>query len=156
MGPRTLVGVLCAANLVAGIGLGVTFDQVVLHPHVVAPHGRGHRDGERRGPGGHGRELERLTQRLDLDAAQAEQVKAILDARRPLFAQAMKEVEPKLRSLRDETDAKIRAVLRPDQAARLDELRREWEQADRARHAAPAPGQDTKQDAKGPVPGSEK
>jgi Spy/CpxP family protein refolding chaperone len=119
MAPKALLALLCAANLVVGVGIGVAGDRTVF--------ARTRRDRN----GGGGRDLSRLVERLDLDAAQQDQVKTILASQRALFSDCMKDVKPKLKALREDSDAKIRAVLRPEQVTRLDDLRREWETRDR-------------------------
>lgn len=126
MSPRLLVGLLCLVNLVAGVGLGVALDRTVLveRPHK---HGRGDRPDFAR----------MLEKRLDLDAEQAKKVREILATRRPLFEEAMHDVRPKLDAIRAESDAQIRAVLRPDQAARWDELRKDMQRHERERGSAP-------------------
>lgn len=116
MSPRLLVVLLSTVNLIAGVAIGIVVDRTVLTER---------RWGGRGGRPDPARELEK---KLDLDAEQAKKVREIFAACRPQFEACMREVQPKLDALRQESNNQIRALLRPDQQARFDELRKEWQQ----------------------------
>lgn len=61
---------------------------------------------------------------LGLSPDQAARARAILDRHRAELEAAIQETFPRVRAIQDRIDQEIRAVLTPDQAARLDELRR--------------------------------
>ena len=116
---RTVAVLLLLAALVAGGGIGYTLGE--------ARHG--HRHDGRRGPDGY---LERLTRELDLDTAQQDSVRALLDRMKPrydsLWAVQRVEVEslralhrPAHETLRAAVRSAIRAQLRPDQQQRYDD-----------------------------------
>jgi Spy/CpxP family protein refolding chaperone len=114
--PRLLILLVCVVNLVAGTAVGVVLDRTVF-----AEQHRGWSGGRRF-------DMARmLEKRLDLDADQAKKVRDILAARRPAFDEAMREIRPRLDAARVESENAIRAVLRPEQVARYDELRTEWQ-----------------------------
>lgn len=82
-----------------------------------------------KGPKG-GDRLANLTEQLSLTPAQVEQIKPILnserDAMRALNQDTSLDREakrPKMREIRDAHNAKIRAVLTPDQQAKMDSMR---------------------------------
>jgi len=114
MGPRILIALACTASLATGLGLGVALDR------ALAERRRAALDHEAKPA----RAASYLERRLDLDAAQTDRVRAILEARWPKFEEIMNDVRPRLRALHVEMDAEIRALLRPEQAAKLEELRR--------------------------------
>jgi Spy/CpxP family protein refolding chaperone len=114
--PRLLVALVCIVNLVAGAAIGVVVDRTVF---AEQHHGPG---------GGHRFDMAKtLEKRLELDADQAKKVRDILAARRPAFDEAMREARPRLEAARLESENAIRAVLRPDQAVKYDELRSDWQ-----------------------------
>jgi hypothetical protein len=106
---------VAVASLTAGAALGVAGDRVLTARARAET--RSWRESA----------VARLESRLALDKDQVVKVRAIFDAQHPRFVEIMREVQPELRALHDRTDAEIRKVLRPEQAAKLDELRREWE-----------------------------
>lgn len=80
--------------------------------------------------GGKGDRLATLTEQLSLTPAQVEQIKPILnserDAMRALNQDTSLDREakrPKMREIREAHDAKIRALLTPDQQAKMDAMR---------------------------------
>jgi Spy/CpxP family protein refolding chaperone len=97
------------------------------------------------GPGSGGAPIERLTQDLGLDAAQAAQVKQILDAQhakmdaeRAQFEASgtrpsREEMHAKHEQMDAELDQQLSAVLTPEQLAKFQELRKH-------RHMGPPPG----------------
>jgi Spy/CpxP family protein refolding chaperone len=95
-------GVLAVVGIFAlGIVFGGALSFVLVH-HVIRPaflRSRG--DGEMR--------IERITRRLDLDAAQQERVRAI-----------MERGHEKMRGVLDETRKEIRAELRAEQLRKFD------------------------------------
>ncbi len=158
MGPRGIVGLLCGTTLVAGVAGGIAVDRFVLLRYWKGERHRFGRDGREFGagrefggrefggrefggprefgPGGPrgdrgdrgDRELNRFVEKLSLDAEQTEKVRAILVAGRTKAGEVMREVRPRFKACREQTETEIRSVLRPDQVAKLDALRKEWEE----------------------------
>lgn len=79
-----------------------------------------------RGPGGPPplppEVMNRLASELELDAAQHEQVKKILDDRRERLDQVHREARERFDKEQRDLHAAIRAVLRPEQQARFDKF----------------------------------
>lgn len=75
------------------------------------------------------RRLEALARRLDLDEGQREAIRKVMEdhgeERRALIRNALQPCSDALHSAQEQLDAQIRAVLRPDQAARFDALSKE-------------------------------
>ncbi len=73
--------------------------------------------------------MEHLTKMLDLTAAQQEQVKAVFDGsqgqRKAIIDEPLSRADrrAKLKALMDDTRAKIRAVLTPEQQQKFDAMR---------------------------------
>ena len=125
-GPRTTVALLVAVNLLAGATGGVAIDRAFFRsdasPASDAPpvHQKG-------------RFFEMLKKELGLDEQQTDRVHAILDAYRPecqrIIAESRKRIDvqadAELVRLHAEEDAELAKVLRPEQVARLAEIRRE-------------------------------
>ncbi|HZU99854.1 MAG TPA: periplasmic heavy metal sensor [Planctomycetota bacterium] len=105
----------CALNFAAGVGIGVSVDR------RCGPH-HGPKDG-----GPHGG----MSRSLGLDADQEPVVRAILDKHRPEFDAVRAEEAAKLAAVRDATDAELKTVLRPEQYARLLEMRKDFERHER-------------------------
>jgi hypothetical protein len=118
MGPKTLLSLACAACLVTGAALGITIDRGLLGRSLPAVAQK------KREPYA----VAYLADRLELDAAQLEKVRAILEAYRPRVTEITKDVRPKLKALHEEIDAELRPILRPEQVAELAAVRREWEE----------------------------
>jgi len=104
--PRSARGLLA---IVAIFALGVVFGAALSF--AIAHHtGRPGRMGPRHdGP----MAIDRMTRRLDLDAAQQKEVRAILE-----------HGHAKVRGFMDDTRREIRAVLRPDQQEKFDRIHR--------------------------------
>jgi Spy/CpxP family protein refolding chaperone len=91
---------------------------------------------DRPGKGGRGERGEKgdrlamLTEQLSLTPDQVEKVKPILNSEREALRALMQDTStdreakrPKMREIRDAHNAKIRAVLTPDQQAKMDSMR---------------------------------
>jgi Spy/CpxP family protein refolding chaperone len=87
-----------------GVVFGLALSFVLVH-HVSPPARLGL---QREGP----MPVERMTRELDLDAAQKEKVRAILERGHAT-----------MRGVLDDTSREIRAVLRPDQQTKFDQMR---------------------------------
>ena len=104
--PRSARGLLAVIAIFAlGVVFGAALSFAILH-HTsrLGRMGRGH-DGPMA--------IERMTRRLDLDAGQQKEVRAILE-----------HGHAKVRGFMDDTRQEIRAVLRPDQREKFDRIRR--------------------------------
>jgi Spy/CpxP family protein refolding chaperone len=102
--PRSSRGALAVLAIFAlGIVFGVAISFVLVH-HVIRP---AFLAGRHEGP----MSVERITRRLDLDAAQQEKVRAILE-----------DGHKKIRAILDETRRQVRDQLRPEQQEKLDKL----------------------------------
>ena len=64
-----------------------------------------------------------LDRRLKLDANQREQLHTIMDDARGQITTLRTEVHPKIEAIYQQTDAKIQALLQPDQLARYQKIR---------------------------------
>jgi Spy/CpxP family protein refolding chaperone len=152
MRAKLLIAAMCAMNIVLGFIVGVAADRACLAsqdtatvttastpapeaspspvvaespaPSTAPVRSRSHRRRGRRG----GHMLRHMTQRLNLDKAQAEQVGEILKGMRKRFHLAFKAVRPKLNALHEESNAAIRALLTPEQQVHFDALKTEHEQ----------------------------
>ena len=60
---------------------------------------------------------------LDLTPRQWEEVRAIVERRRPELEAILRETYPKVRKINEEIEADVRVVLTPEQSARLDRIR---------------------------------
>lgn len=116
---RWLAVLVAVAIFGAGAAAGIAADRLIAAGHGDAPE-------HRRPPRGPDELLERYRERLDLDQAQTATVSGILHAR---FAEAD--------AVRGKANADIRAVLRPDQLPRFDEIVREQEERRAERHRPP-------------------
>jgi Spy/CpxP family protein refolding chaperone len=109
--PRLIGAALLLAAFIAGAAVGFAFDRVVrpeprLKTFVVA-------------------DMSRVLDRLELTTQQRAQADSILLRRAPTTERMMFDVADRLRSLSDSVDAELRAILTPQQRARLDSLRGE-------------------------------
>jgi hypothetical protein len=118
LGPRATIALLVIVNLLAG-GVGAVAIDRSLFP-ADAPR-----------PCQKGQFFALLRRELALDDEQTEKVRAILDARRPECQRIMTESRDRIDAFHAETDAELAKVLRPDQVARLAQIRR---QRDREHH----------------------
>ena len=101
---NALRGLLTVLGIFAlGIVFGIALSFVLVH-HVIRPAFLSARHG---GP----LPIERLTRRLDLDAAQQNKIRQILERG-----------HAKMRDVLDETRKDVRAELRPDQQERFDRI----------------------------------
>jgi hypothetical protein len=120
LGPRTVVGLLVALNLSAGGVAAVALDRSFVRAS----------DAPRPKHAEHF--FDHLKRELGLDEQQTERVRAILDARRPECRRIIQESADRLDAFRHETDLELAKVLRPDQVARLAEVRRQRDAEARA------------------------
>ena len=103
--PSPMRGQLAVAGIFAlGVVFGLAISFVLVH-HVIPP---GRMAQTREGPV----PIDLMTRELDLDAAQQEQVRAILERGHTT-----------VRGVLDDTSREIRAVLRPDQREKFDRMR---------------------------------
>lgn len=79
------------------------------------------REDGHRGRGGRGY-VERLTAELDLDAAQQDSLRAILDRYEPAFDSAWAEVRPRIETLRAGIRSEVRTLLTTEQRTEYDSL----------------------------------
>jgi Spy/CpxP family protein refolding chaperone len=102
--PRSTRGLLSVLAIFAlGIVFGIAISFVIVH-HVFRPaFMRSHHDGPM--------PIERITRKLDLDTAQQEKIRAI-----------MERGHAKMRGVLDETRQDIRAELRSDQQEKFDRI----------------------------------
>jgi hypothetical protein len=69
-----------------------------------------------------------LSQELQLDSQQTQEVTRIIETSSRKFDDLRAQERPHFDALRQQTDAQIRQVLRPDQAVKFDEVIRRWRQ----------------------------
>lgn len=81
----------------------------------------------------------RLDRELKFDAAQRQAVLGVLERRRPEAESLQKETFEKMEGLRHSVQAEIRALLRPDQQARLDAIGERMDAHRAKRRGPPAP-----------------
>jgi Spy/CpxP family protein refolding chaperone len=70
-----------------------------------------------------------LSQELKLDTQQTQQVTQIIEASSKKFDDLRAQTRPQFDALRQQTDAQIRQVLRPDQERKFDDVIRRWRQS---------------------------
>lgn len=96
--------------------------------------GEGH---GRHGRGGHhmggGFKMERLTKDLDLTPAQEAQVNPLIEQVKPQIKAIHEEAMQKSKAVMDDTMAKIRPLLTPEQVAKLDKMKAAHEKMREAR-----------------------
>lgn len=98
----------------AGFLLGAVFSDLY----------RSHR---RHGPPPHGGgPMEMFSRELGLDAAQRASLSAIFDKYRPEMDRVMEENRPRIEAVRQKMKAEVKAALTPAQAARLEELEKDF------------------------------
>ncbi len=84
-----------------------------------------------RGESARERHLRYLVRELNLDEKQTEQVRQILEETRREFLQLRNEMRPRFEEIRRRSHERLRAVLRPEQQAKFEELIRREEQEHR-------------------------
>lgn len=70
--------------------------------------------------------MDAMARELELDAAQKEDLKAIFDESRSQYRGLNREFKPRYESIRDESDDKIRAILRGTQKERFEEMLKKY------------------------------
>lgn len=147
MAVLTVVAMLCV-----GVAAGIAADRTLLHRHDDSRRG-----GPRRGGGGGGpfgmmdaptdtgsrnrmraRIVKRITDELQLDAAQVRAVDSIFIARERDLDALRARVRPQLDSLRDQMRASIDSVLTPAQRTTFAESRKRMEARRRADDSTPS------------------
>lgn len=110
---------LLVATFVAGTLAGMALERVRARPEVVPP-------GREPGAGmmrpfrpGH---LPPMFEELDLTAEQRAQISDIVERSRPRTDELLESMLPRLRAVTDSVRDEIHAVLKPEQAAKLDSL----------------------------------
>ena len=73
-------------------------------------------------PESHRSRFERVMEQLNLTAEQRDQVKATFEDARARFIEMRKEAQPKYQEVREQTDARLRAVLTPEQWEQFQKL----------------------------------
>lgn len=107
---------LAALLFVTGVAAGVAVDRLVDRDRARSGEGRGWRS---RLPEATAR---KYRDRLDLDDVQAARVEAVLRRTWTATREVIGPMEPKIDAIRQQGDREIRALLRPEQAARFDEM----------------------------------
>jgi hypothetical protein len=114
---------LAALLLVIGAAGGVAFDRLVLGARPSgADDGR-----RRRGPPDADQILERYRERIGIDDAQARAIRPVLVKRIAETSAVLERVDPELDAIRRAGDDEVRALLRPDQRPKLDQIRADFE-----------------------------
>ena len=114
---------LAALLLVIGAAGGVAFDRLVLGARPT-----GGDDGRRRrGPPDADQILDRYRERIGIDEAQAKAIRPVLLKRIRETSAVLERVDPELDAIRRAGDDEVRALLRPDQRPKLDQLRADFE-----------------------------
>lgn len=103
-----------------GAAAGVAADRLVL--------ARGDRGGRPPGPPSPEAVVERMRRDLDLDAQQAERVRAVVAERHEGLRALFERIDPEAEALRRDANARIRELLRPEQRERFDRSVAEREQ----------------------------
>ena len=80
-----------------------------------------------------------MKRELNLSDSQVEQIKRIFDETTQKLRNLQQQIDPQFRALRDETRARIRQVLNPEQARKFDEFVREIDARHRRRGPFPPP-----------------
>lgn len=119
---RAAAAGLAALLLLIGAAGGVAFDRLVLGARSPG-------EAERRphGPPDPEQILARYRERLALDGEQVKAIRPILVERMRQTSAILERVDPELDGVRRAGDAQVRALLRPEQQRKLDELRAEFE-----------------------------
>ncbi len=85
------------------------------------------------------RYLAEMKSRLKLGDPEMTKITAILDETRSRFKQTRDSIEPELQRIREEQQAKVRALLSPDQQIEYDKMRKEREERQRQQGNPPPP-----------------
>lgn len=119
-----LLGVgLLLLVLGSGVGLGVALDRLWLRPTATAAQRKARRARRSRDPQERtDRLVKRFKKRLDLDAAQEKRVRAALYQMFTETRALRRHARPAIRRTREQARDRIRAVLRPDQRARYEQM----------------------------------
>ena len=80
----------------------------------------------------------RLKRVLNLTDTQAQQVEQIFDEGSKKISDLQKEIEPQFQAIHEDTRARIRKILNPDQVKKFDELLKRMDE--RRRRRGPPPG----------------
>lgn len=107
---------LAALLFVTGVAAGVAVDRLVERDRGHSGEGRGWRS---RSPEAKAR---KYRDRLDLDQAQTARVEAVLRRTWTATREVIGPMEPKIDAIRQQGDREIRALLRPEQVARFDQM----------------------------------
>lgn len=106
---RAAGAALLLAAFVAGVAVGLAVERVMRpEPHVRAAFGA---------------DMPRVLDRLELTVDQRARAEAIIERRAPRTEAMMLELADRLHAVSDSLDAELRAILTPQQRARLDSLR---------------------------------
>ena len=124
---RSLFAVI-AAGAIALAGVGNAFAEDQEGGHGKGRWGGGREHGGFHGHRGHGMMLEHVTETLNLTADQQAKVKPILDAARPQMQAIHQEAMQKSKAVMDDTMAKIRPLLTPEQQKKADDIKAAHEQ----------------------------
>ncbi len=129
---RWVIATILVAHTLAGVAGGMALEHYILHRH--RPMFFGLERGGRMGMGGSDtlaarqemqhRMADHLARELDLDAAQRSRLDSMMPAQAARFEALRREMEPRLRALLDSSSVQIEAILRPDQVAHWQEIRR--------------------------------
>lgn len=117
---RWLAILVAAGIFAAGATAGIAIDRLLLGGDQ-ADHHRGR-------PRGPDELLERYRGRLDLDGAQTDAVRQVLDRRFREADAVMQRVDPEMEEIRRRANDEVRALLRPDQQKAFEEIVREQEE----------------------------
>ncbi len=149
VGPRTLAGLVVVLTFVVGALAGAVTDRSMTRARAAETR----RPPERRGPPGSpqeraGREqhrerfVQQLTRELSLTPSQVAKIDTITRNREQRMNALWREVQPRVRTLLQETRAEIDQVLTPEQRAKLQQMRKQHEAA-RARQGGGPPHDST-------------
>ena len=94
-------------------------------------------------PGGFNKDhaVAHLRKNLNLSDAQAQQVGQIFDEASQKVRDLQKQIDPQFQAIHQETRARIRQILDPEQAKKFDELIRAVDERHKRRGPAPPPAQ---------------
>jgi hypothetical protein len=120
---RLLGAVLLAVVLGSGVGVGIALDRLWLRPGAAAGKSQPRATRRDRDPRARAdRLMRRFRAKLDLDEAQARTVRAAVLEMFTTTRKLRRQVHPAVEQARTQARDRIRAVLRPDQRARYEQL----------------------------------